>query len=468
MLTACSQTFDAKISSSSNESDLIVCPEAYEVSMDYFISMLAKQNSSEKISEMEFKANLKFNDLESQITFYQIYNDFYSDILRLSAEEKNDNLMELAAQLKVEDAESELRKAIVLRTKEKIYQLSGKLKNKGMECSGLSPNPYTPVPDVGEVPKQGDPGEPTPPNPQPQKSEIRKAMDKVLAVSYQSCEVLYQKPLTLETANVEGIKEECCHDDGIGKLRTISSLKDLLKTHYYLQAPMFGSQCFPINSNPLIYDYGGRPSYTMGAEGKLNFFKNQGGTKVLGYDCSALVYTVLLGAGYRLTPNKPFVASDVIAAQSRQFINPDLKDWACLERITLTPSQTLEVGDIASLSGHVLMVHSIGKDPLGINDLANCQDVRIANFDFTVFQSSPSKNGIGINIYEAKDYLSESDSMAEIFLDYAKNACLSKKLNKNIQLKRSEYSIIRHKKTPECRMKPVRFENETCVVGKCI
>lgn len=471
LFSACSPAFHANTKPIQNELDLIACPEAYEVSMDYFISTLESESAIKKMDVDEFKFSLKFEDRNSQDQFYAIYSEFYDDLVRLSIEEKNDNLMELAAQLKLEDSDSELRQRIIQNTKTKIDQLSNNLKTKGMNCNAIKPQvPVTgPQPQKDEPPVNNDPGGGgTPPTPQPTKTVIQKAMEKVLAVSYQSCEVLKLKPLTAEVPLVQGIKEDCCHPDGRGKLRTISSLTDLLQTHYYLQKPLTGPQCFPIRSNPLIYDYGGRPNYTKGVDGKLNFFKNLGGTKVLGYDCSALVYSVLLGGGLRLKPNKPFVASDVVAAQSRQFISPESKGWACLERITLTPKKTIEVGDIIGFDGHVVMIYSKGQDPFGINNISDCADVNLSGFDFNVLQSSPSKDGIGINVYEAKDYLRVGDKMAEIFLDYAKNACESKKQNKSIQLKRTGYSIIRHKNTSECKTNPVAFENESCVVGTCI
>jgi hypothetical protein len=467
VLSACTQNFKATIAPIANESEKISCPQAYEVSMDYFISTIEAKNDMQKLDIESFKSNLKFSDQDAQEEFYHIYSDFFDRLIKLSGEEKNENLIELATQLKVEDSDTDSRKQLVQETKSKIQVLSQKLKSKGVECSALKP----PTPGKGEPPKwdpQPSPQPNDPGNTPADKSDIKKAMEKVFAVTYQSCEVLQQKPLTAEVPPIEGIKEDCCHPDGRGKLRTISDLKAVLKTHYYLQAPLSGSQCYNIRGNPLIYDYGGRPNYSKGSEGKLNFFKNLGGTKVLGYDCSALVYSVLLGGGFRLIPNKPFVASDVVAAQSRQFVSPESKGWSCLQRITMTPAKTIEVGDIVSFDGHVVMIYSRGEDPFGLNKIYNCNEVSINDFDFRVFQSSPSKDGIGVNVYEAKDYLKEGDKMAEIFLDYAKNACLSKTQGKDIQLKRTDYSITRHKNTSECRTQSVSFENEACVVGTCI
>lgn len=467
-MSACTQNFKATIAPISNESENITCPQAYEVSMDYFISTIEAQGELKKLDVENFKSNLKFNDEESQQEFYQIYSDFYDQLMKLSFEERNDNLVEIATQLKLEDSESTQRQQLIQETKEKITNLSSKLKTKGVECHSLAPPAIWPGKEEPRQDPVPNPPSDNPSNPPVIKSEIKKAMEKVFAVTYQSCEVLQQAPLTLDVPRLEGIKEDCCSPDGRGRLRTISNLKALLKTHYYLQAPLSGNQCFDVRANPLIYDYGGRPNYTKGSTGALNFFKNLGGTKVLGYDCSALVYSVLLGGGFRLMPNKPFVASDVVGAQSRQFINPEAKGWSCFQRITMTPSKSIEVGDIVSFDGHVVMVYSLGKDPFGLEKINNCNDVSLNHFDFTVFQSSPSKDGIGVNVYQAKDYLREGDRMAEIFLDYAKNACVSKSQGRNIQLKRSEYSIIRHKNSSECRTQPVSFANESCVVGTCI
>lgn len=334
ILSACTQNFKASIGPISNESENITCPQAYEVSMDYFISAMEAQGEIKKLDVENFKNNLKFNDQEAQEEFYQIYSDFYDQLVKLSFEERNENLVEIATQLKLEDSESLQRKQLIQETKEKVTRLSQKLQAKGVGCHAITPPAVWP----GKDQARQDPA-PAPPSENPNyppvvKSEIRKAMEKVFAVTYQSCEVLQQPALTLSVPRLEGIKEDCCSPDGRGRLRTISNLKALLKTHYYLQAPLSGNQCFDVRANPLIYDYGGRPNYTKGSSGLLNFFKNLGGTKVLGYDCSALVYSVLLGGGFRLMPNKPFIASDVVGAQSRQFINPEAKGWSCFQRIT--------------------------------------------------------------------------------------------------------------------------------------
>lgn len=441
-----------------NDLERITCEESYDVGMDYLIAALGTESHLHQMEFDDFKLGLKFKDLEAQNLFYTLYSDFYKALLKLSLEEDNENILELATQIKVEDASSEFRKRMISEIQEKIKIISSKLKSKGMECPPAATSKVTEkntAIKIQGLKKQN-----------PVKSFIKRIMEKVLAVTYQSCDVLKLKPLTANVPNVEGIQEKCCH--GKGMMRTISNLSSLLKTNYYLQSPLTGPQCFSIKENPLIYDYGGRPNFTRGLEGKLDFFSNLGGTNVLGYDCSALVYSVLLGGGLRLKSNKPFVASDVIAAQSKQFISPEVSGWDCLKRITLKPNQSIEVGDIVSFNGHVVMIYSTGEDPFGIRNLKSCHDVKIQSFDFNVFQSSPSKEGIGINVYEAKDYLEESEQMAEIFLDYARSACLSQKQNKNIFLKRKAYSIIRHTQSPECQTKPVSFENESCVVGTCI
>ncbi len=453
-----SEGIEGKPSLLINDLERITCEESYDVGMDYLIAALGTDLHLHRMEFEDFKVGLKFKDLESQNLFYGLYSDFYRDLLKLSLEEDNENILELATQIKVEDSSSELRKRMISDIQEKIKTISSKLKSKGMECPPLVKSKVAEKSSAIKI--QGFVSQ------NPVKSLIKKIMEKVLAVTYQSCEVLKLRPLTAKVPNVEGIQEKCCH--GNGMMRTISNLNSLLRTNYYLQSPLSGPQCFPIKENPLIYDFGGRPNFTRGLEGKLDFFSNLGGTHVLGYDCSALVYSVLLGGGLRLKSNKPFVASDVLAAQSKQFISPEASGWDCLKRITLKPKHSIEVGDIVSFNGHVVMVYSTGEDPFGLRNLKSCNDVNIQSFDFNVFQSSPSKEGIGINVYEAKDYLVESDRMAEIFLDYARSACLSQKQNRNIYLKRKAYSIIRHTQTPECQTEPVSFENESCVVGTCI
>lgn len=448
----------------SSEMGSIVCPQSYEVTMDFFGQLVTNQDlKANEVTAQEFSQAADIDQTFQgaansyfKTELYLLYKEFYQDVKYLSAVEKNSNLAELVTLLKVEDIETATRQKLVTKYKTKVNEISKNMQSMGYSCPVVEANT-----GLGDEPK---------PVPKPEELTPREivtkdliaSMRKVLAVTYQSCAVLDREPLNKQDKNVQGIKESCCYGEGL--IRTISSLSQVQTTHHYIQ-PSYGTQCVNVKKNPLIYDYGGRPAFTRGSTGRLNFFSNYGGSEVLGYDCSAMIYTVLMGAGFRLKENKMFVASDVAAAQSRQFLDPESKGWGCLNSVTFsgeTEDGLLE-GDIASMDGHTLMVYRAGKDPFGIDNLTDCKNVDSKNFDFDLIQSSPSKEGVGINVFVGKDYLDTNATMKKGFVEYAKNYCERKKNESTKKIKLSYFSLVRLGSEASCRMPSIAFENESCV-----
>ncbi|HWU44999.1 MAG TPA: hypothetical protein VN132_16215, partial [Bdellovibrio sp.] len=75
------------------------------------------------------------------------------------------------------------------------------------------------------------------------------------ATAYQSCQSLETKALTAQTPFIQGIVITGKHPDGIGNKRMIGSLPEVQATHPYIVSS-YGSSCFSVRDNPLIYDYG--------------------------------------------------------------------------------------------------------------------------------------------------------------------------------------------------------------------
>lgn len=461
-LAACNK-FDSAAKPIASEMESIVCPQSYEVTMDFFSQLVvAQENQMGEITEQDFSEAVNTDETFQgaantyfKTELYSLYKEFYQDVKYLSSVEKNSNLPELISFLKVEDTDTSARKVLVEKYKTKVNEISHNMQSMGYSC------PTDGNSDTGGGEQKPVPGAPTPR--ESVTNDLIASMKKVLAVTYQSCAVLERRPLSKDDRNMQGIKEECCHEGG-GLIRHISNLNLVQATHPYLQTT-YDSQCVNIRKNPLIYDYGGRPSFTRGSTGRLNFFNNYGGSEVLGYDCSAMVYTVVLGAGFRLKENKMFVASDVVAAQSRQFLDPESKGWGCLDTVDFTTDteEPLLEGDIASMDGHTFMIYRKGKDPYGIDGLADCSKIDSQKFDFDLIQSSPSKDGVGINVFLGKDYLATNDTMEKGFVEYAKNYCERKKKGSTKKIKLSYFSLVRLSTKASCRMQAVAFENESCV-----
>jgi len=305
------------------------------------------------------------------------------------------------------------------------------------------------------------------PDPNQPLSLLEQSMRTVFATSYQSCSVLDLPALRVSDDPIRGVVIKGLHPDNIGSKRFVENLTELQKSHPYIRNQTYPEACFSVKKNPLIYDYGGRPFANDDDHAALNFFKNSGsGTTVLGYDCSAFVYSVLLKAGLKMNSKTPFRARDVEAANSRHFISPAQNGFNCLDRITLQPQQNLFVGDIAAIAGHVLMIYRVGQDPFGIASKITekeCSEISVSKFDFDIVQSSALKNGIGLNIISGADYMLENEDMKKGFTAYAQQACLAKIKGTSQKPVVKNFSIVRHKQTSECKTTPVPLEKSECV-----
>ncbi|AZZ37757.1 hypothetical protein CIK05_13430 [Bdellovibrio sp. qaytius] len=286
----------------------------------------------------------------------------------------------------------------------------------------------------------------------------------VLATAYQSCAVLEIPDMSAATPDAQGIERYGTHPDGIGGKRRVASLSSVQNTHPYIKVAG-GAQagCFNVRNNPLIYDYGGEASV---ANNVINFAKDSGsGTSALGVDCSAYVSSAIAAGGLRYKPGVENKAI-YIRQTSSKFINAKSSGFSCFNNVTATPSTSILPGDIVGVSGHVLIVDKVGADPFGLKRLksaSDCNSMNISNFDFTVSQSSPSKGGVGLNKYVAKDYLRESTKMSTAFLGFAKAACQAYFGGKSVATPSSSYGVIRHNGQANCLSPRIQLAYQSCV-----
>ncbi len=288
------------------------------------------------------------------------------------------------------------------------------------------------------------------------------------ATAYQSCQSVALPDMDTQTPELQGIKITGKHSDGVGSKREIASLSQVQNTHPYIKTvTSYGEGCFNVRSNPLIYDYGGKPYGTTAADSPIDLFKNNGsGTKVLGIDCSGYVYTSMATAGLRLKSGRALKASDSWAWGSGSYVDPEKNGLTCLSRISVTPTGSLKAGDIVAVYGHVLLIDKAGADPFGISSVRTaeeCSKINYTGFDFTVAQSSPSKGAVGINFFDARVYLPTSSKMQEGLEKYAYYACLAKVNGKTYTPNLGTLSVVRHKGTSECLAPRVALARESCI-----
>jgi hypothetical protein len=333
----------------------------------------------------------------------------------------------------------------------------------------------TPLPTDPSEPKE--PSKPEPPKEfsnffEELKSETQNLSQfgalKSFAIAYQSCESVSLKALNSNDDDLEGVSIVGRHSSGRGNKREITNLSKVLKTHPYVKdfrKP--ASSCVDSKKSPFIYDFGGKPYATSSASSTLNFFKNAGsGSKALGVDCSGYVYTALMTAGLKLSPDKPLRARSVSSIPARAYMNPG-SSMSCIEKVKAGTGTNLQGGDIFASTGHIFMIVHVGADPLGVQKALNnnsCSSITYKDFDFTLMQSSPSKGAIGMNHMDGTTYLSGSTSMRKGFEKFARLDCENKKDGKLRTPSISEAVLTRHKMTPECVTEQnLKLDNESCV-----
>ena len=198
-------------------------------------------------------------------------------------------------------------------------------------------------------------------------------------------------------------------------------------------------------------------------------FKNYGGTKVLGIDCSGYVFTATVSAGLRIAPNAPVKSTYVYGINAKKYMNPEQNGLGCFERVKMGASGNIKLGDVIAGTGHINIVDSVGPDPFGINNrrtVAECDAVTSDDFDFVVAQSSTDFEGVGLNRVQVRDFLKGHPSFDPGLEDYARQACKGRLAGKDVLLARSDLRVVRHKGTAACiAPKPVALTGESCVLS---
>lgn len=293
---------------------------------------------------------------------------------------------------------------------------------------------------------------------------------KTVAVAYQSCEAGDHAPLGDETDAIDGIEIVGQHSSGTGFKREIKDLKRMIATHPYLRSykrPL--PSCHDILKAPPIYDYGGKPFTSTANEKLFDLFKSAGsGSKELGIDCSAFVFTAYAVSGLKFKRESSLKASLVRGVSSSMMADPQKNGLTCLEHVRFNKDAHLQAGDIIAIKGHVIMVEDVEKDPFGIGSIDNVSDCALKNMDvkdfrFTLLQSSPNKGGIGINRMRARDYLTNSSTMGAGLREHAVNACKARFSSSSVSSKSSKASIVRHSSLPQCRETALTLAKEECL-----
>lgn len=366
-------------------------------------------------------------------------------------------ILEALSSIELGDRSTPAKKTISQKAEFLILKIENRVKELGVECARSH--------DKEMVVPKGPRGK--------RSFNPIAGIQKVFSTFYQSCEVLSFPLLKNTDADVQGVAVIGSHPDGVGKRRVIRSRERVNATHFYIKKiPSLEGNCKNIRENPPIYNYGGKPYASHEVDSPLNFFKRSGsGSNTLGIDCAALVFSNLAAAGLKLKANSTLKAVNVYGVSSAMLRNPQTNGLDCIQKVTFYPNDSLKAGDIISAPGHTTMVYSVGEDPFGvswINKLSECKSSNIisSRFDFSVFQSAPIKNGLGVNRISINEYLKWDEGWKSGLMFYALKACRAKFGVVSSTPYPNGLSIVRHKGTPECLTAPLRLVSEECV-GAC-
>ncbi|NUM58587.1 MAG: hypothetical protein HUU56_08145 [Bdellovibrionaceae bacterium] len=469
-LTSCSPHRFSTEQASQHISEALGCDDFQSQVFDAIYEVIDQDRKPLKFQEIENKIDKNISKLLAEKNFNsRQVNLSYS--LNLKMKELIKTLlqqMELHPELNwkaqiqslIEYEMQDMSSENIIETHKKINKLTAEITQLSSDLNISCGRTTTTTPSLTPIPNE----QPIEVNSQPANGLFH-GMNRIFATAYQSCDVLNLPDLDSKTPAVQGITILSeMHSDNIGRKRVISSLPAVIKTHYYLKDSKFtDNHCLSIKNNPLIYDYGGEPAITQGA---LNLFLNAGsGTKVLGIDCSAYVMAGILAGGIKYkakVPNKAIF----VRQNSSKFINAQTSGFDCFENISVWPENSINVGDIVAVKGHTLTIDKVGKDPFGLSEvttISDCSQLNFKKFDITIAQSSPSKNGIGINKYKVNDYLTESVKMRTAFLQMGYYSCIAKFKNQKITPINTEWGFIRHKKTQECLANTIPIVGQECV-----
>ncbi len=487
-LSACQPSFQESVKQVAEDVNQgLVCPQFRSKSFDVLYKYLDTEKKELNLSDFEKELRLDFQkkrsdvvDAKSEgvekliqaiINLFKLLNqnegttprDHIQTLIRLEFEnQSNDFYISMNEKIKLAHSETD--------TQARALELNCQPATTPTEPSEPA-EPSTPPVPVLPVEQPTAPPIAAPSNPDlPPVLNAPKAPLPVFAArwtfatAYQNCEALELPDMDISTPDVVGVlRTNEHHPDGVGYKRKYASIPDIQKTHYYIRGLSYAPSCFSVKDKPLVYDYGGEPAIQSNS---LNFFTDAGtGTTILGIDCSAFVSSAVAVAGMRYSP-KVSNKTIFVRQSSGDFVDPVKSNWKCFDRITVKPKVSLMAGDIMAVYGHVVIIDRVGEDPFGIRNIqnaTNCVNVSYKNFDFTIMQSSPIKNSIGLGKIIAKDYLGDETKMRTGFEKYGYYACLAKFNNKDYKPALDIAGIIRHKGTPECFDTRVTLARESCI-----
>ncbi len=301
---------------------------------------------------------------------------------------------------------------------------------------------------------------------------------QVLATIYQSCNAI-DFVMDENTPKLQGVTtRSATFDNGqVYKQRVINSKDKMVNSHEILKGlksdPNFPAEgCIDTTKQPPVYGYGSR-KWLRGE--KVNLFTRgagvaNNGVKSSGIDCSEFISAAFAVEGLKFST----ADTDFNSLTTTSLFYTSQKKNSCVKDAKFNLPYSMQSGDVINFKGkHVVMVDSVGRDPLGIrkhSEAGTCDDVTIGDFDFTYIHSG-ALNNYGPARVEAKIHETEYSTLFRNLLVQAKKSCWDI-VNKRTFSKAavsSRFQVLRHDgANPACYFdKPAELKGGECV-EKCL
>ncbi len=301
---------------------------------------------------------------------------------------------------------------------------------------------------------------------------------KVLATIYQSCRPI-NTIINSDTPSLSGVStQEATFSNGTDfKQRVVHDRVAMVRSHEVLrkldQDPDYpGEGCMDATKVPPVYGYGSR----KGLRSKeINLFtRGQGvskkGARASGIDCSEFISAAYAAEGLKFTTND----RDYRSLTTTSLHDTVKSKNSCIKPVKFNLPYSLHSGDIINVKGsHVVMVDTIGEDPLAIrrfSELGRCDDITISDFNFTYIHSGALKN-YGPARVDAKTHAKNRSTMFNTLKAKAVASCkaIIAKQEHSSEMMSGRFSILRHDSSnSKCWYEePAKLKGESCI-NQCL
>lgn len=238
---------------------------------------------------------------------------------------------------------------------------------------------------------------------------------KFLATLFQSCDAL-NNDSTLQIQNGQNNKVKITKLAGVSRRNGNTGPRRIINREKYIEShptlkqlkikkdaglyPPSGRACADALNNPPVYGYGSKANINRKGEIELttlgpgNSGKNGAriydGVTPQAIDCSGLVSSILAMQGLKISPKHNDKAQIYSTSMFKNQANAKTSE-TCLNHARFRGMESLLTGDLINVGGsHIVVVDSIGEDPLGIKKHSRtktCKDLSVNSLDFTYIHS---------------------------------------------------------------------------------